>query len=128
MKLFDKAKIVLAETISSPTKDSFVTMVNGRRVTLREGGSYRGLNLSGADLRGANLENADFEGANLTSANLENVRLKGANLRGVQLFKADLSGADLSGADLTNALHDDGENWLKGAIVDSVAEGGANGD
>jgi len=68
---------------------------------LRQLGSLRQLNLSGADLSGANLR--DF---NLSSTDLEGACLVNANLRRADLSFAELNNADLCGADLSNAnLH-----------------------
>ena len=55
MTFIKNAKLILKEILGSPTKNSFVTTVNGKRVVLREGGNYKGLNLQRANLRGAHL-------------------------------------------------------------------------
>lgn len=110
MKIFDNAKVILAEILSSPTKDSYVTIVDGKRVTLREGGNYQNLNLRGANLRGAHLAKINLEGADLTDAIVENAHFNGANLRGVKFINADISGADFTGAAL-----DSGNRVIKGA-------------
>ncbi|MEZ7205774.1 pentapeptide repeat-containing protein [Pseudoalteromonas sp. DY56-GL79] len=129
MRIFDKAKAILAETLSSPTKDSYVTVVDGKLVTLREGGNYRNMNLRGANLRGAHLAGINLEGADLTDAIVENAHFNGANLRGVRFRNADISGADFTGATL-----DTGERVIRGARAYSppigviVVGGDNNGD
>ncbi len=110
MEIFDNLKIILAETFSAPTKDSFVTIVDGKRISLREGGNYKNANLRGANLRGAHLERINLEGADLTGAILENAHLKGANLK-----HAKLVGAVVSGADFTGVTLDAGGRVLRGA-------------
>jgi uncharacterized protein YjbI with pentapeptide repeats len=79
----------------------------GDLARLKETGSCRGCDLSGADLHLMNLSKADLSGANLTGAQLDTADLSGASLRGADLSRASgafirLTGADLSGARLVS--------------------------
>jgi len=120
MKLSKKLGYILAETFSSPRKDSFVVEVKGKLVVLREGGVYKGINLKGADLRGARLNKIDLRNADLTNANLTGAQIRNANLHGAKLQGAVLSGVDMTGVKL-------GKNALKGAVI-NVAPLGISSD
>ncbi|WP_131745057.1 pentapeptide repeat-containing protein [Frankia sp. Cppng1_Ct_nod] len=66
-------------------------------------GSYKGIDLSGADLTGAKLHLADLTGADLREAKLMGANLRRAKLTGANLAGANLSGADFHDADLRDA-------------------------
>jgi uncharacterized protein YjbI with pentapeptide repeats len=67
----------------------------------REGKSFAGHDLTGADLSGLELQNVDFADAMLERANLAGADLSGADLSRCVLARADLSGAKLAGAKMT---------------------------
>ena len=98
MNIVDKVKVILAETFSSPSKNSFVTTVAGTKVVLREGGNYRGINLRGADLTGAHLDKINLEGADLSETILSGATFRNANIKNVKTEGAIVSGTDFSGA------------------------------
>lgn len=105
--------LIIKETFSSPTKNSYVTTVGSNKVVLRENGKYKRIDLKGANLTNAHLENIDLEGADLSDTTLSGAVLRGANLKG-----AKLEGAVVSGTDFTNAII--GTEELKG--VSAVIE------
>src|SRR5690606_2698815 len=74
------------------------------------GGSFVGLDLSGADLTGSRLAGADFRGARLAGATLTLSTLSGADFTGADLRQATVLLADLRGASFTDAD-------LRGAVV-----------
>ncbi|WP_437569377.1 DUF2169 family type VI secretion system accessory protein [Sorangium sp. So ce542] len=69
----------------------------------KEGRSFAGCDLSGADLSHLDLEGIDLSGAVLESAFLTGSILRRANLTGAVLAHANLVGADLAGAKLGGA-------------------------
>jgi uncharacterized protein YjbI with pentapeptide repeats len=62
-----------------------------------------GVNLTNVDLSGAKLNRAKLNGAKLDGAKLNRAKLDGAKLNGAKLNGVDLTGAKLSGVDLTGA-------------------------
>ena len=108
------------------TEEKPLTREHVLRLIEQNGGTARGLDLSGrnlnginllgmdlrvillprADLRGADLSNADLRAAFLLHSNLQGANLSEANLEGASLDAADLQGSDLSEANLRAAsLH-----------------------
>ena len=95
---------------------------------VKEGKSFKDVDLKGLDLSGIDLSHGDFEGARFRYSDLSYVNFTGANLRGANLRHAklrfailidtDLRGADLTHADLTGA------KWInvkyEGAIMNKV--------
>ncbi|WP_437952080.1 DUF2169 domain-containing protein [Sorangium sp. So ce296] len=86
----------------------------------KEGRSFAGCDLSGADLSHLDLEGIDLSGAVLESAFLTGSVLRRANLTGAVLAHANLVGADLSGAKL------DGANLGSACLRDVKAGGGVD--
>ncbi|WP_437963352.1 DUF2169 domain-containing protein [Sorangium sp. So ce260] len=86
----------------------------------KEGRSFAGCDLTGADLSHLDLEGIDLSGAVLESAFLTGSILRKANLTGAVLAHANLVGADLSGAKL------DGANLGSACLRDVKAGGGVN--
>ncbi|WP_437723144.1 DUF2169 family type VI secretion system accessory protein [Sorangium sp. So ce861] len=86
----------------------------------KEGRSFAGCDLSGADLSHLDLEGIDLSGAILESAFLTGSILRRANLTGAVLAHANLVGADLSGAKL------DGANLGSACLRDVKAGGGVD--
>ncbi|WP_437635517.1 DUF2169 family type VI secretion system accessory protein [Sorangium sp. So ce854] len=84
----------------------------------KDGRSFAGCDLTGADLSHLDLEGADFSGAVLESAFLTGSNLRKANLTGAILAHASLEGADLSEARL------DGANLGSACLRDVKALGG----
>ncbi|WP_438017716.1 DUF2169 domain-containing protein [Sorangium sp. So ce315] len=84
----------------------------------KDGRSFAGCDLTGADLSHLDLEGADFSGAILESAFLTGSNLRKANLTGAILAHASLEGADLSEAKL------DGANLGSACLRDVKALGG----
>ena len=110
MKFTEKVGLIVSEAFSSPSRNSYVTRANGRKVVLREGGNYKGVNLRGADLRGAHLNNTNFENADFSGAVLAGAQLKGANFKG-----ANMLGTIVSGADFTGSITGNKRRVLRGA-------------
>ncbi|WP_437315857.1 DUF2169 domain-containing protein [Sorangium sp. So ce385] len=86
----------------------------------KEGRSFAGCDLTGADLSHLDLEGIDLSGAVLESAFLTGSVLRRANLTGAVLAHANLVGADLSGAKL------DGANLGSACLRDVKAGGGVD--
>ncbi|WP_437936675.1 DUF2169 domain-containing protein [Sorangium sp. So ce341] len=86
----------------------------------KEGRSFAGCDLTGADLSHLDLEGIDLSGAILESAFLTGSILRKANLTGAVLAHANLVGADLSGAKL------DGANLGSACLRDVKAGGGVD--
>ncbi|AUX37099.1 MULTISPECIES: DUF2169 domain-containing protein [Sorangium] len=86
----------------------------------KEGRSFAGCDLSGADLSHLDLEGIDLSGAILESAFLTGSILRRANLTGAVLAHANLVGADLSGARL------EGANLGSACLRDVKAGGGVD--
>lgn len=100
MKITEKIGLIVSEAFSSPRKNSFVTTVDGKKIVLRESGTYKGVSLKGADLRGAHLNNINLEGADLSGAILVGAKMRRANLKNTKMKGAIVSGADFTGADI----------------------------
>ncbi|XXY53220.1 DUF2169 domain-containing protein [Sorangium sp. So ce269] len=86
----------------------------------KEGRSFAGCDLTGADLSHLDLAGIDFSGAILESAFLNGSDLRKANLTGAILAHANLEGADLSEAKL------DGANLGSACLRDLKALGGVD--
>ncbi|WP_437304344.1 DUF2169 domain-containing protein [Sorangium sp. So ce388] len=86
----------------------------------KEGRSFAGCDLTGADLSHLDLAGIDFSGAILESAFLSGSNLRKANLTGAILAHANLEGADLSEAKL------DGANLGSACLRDVKACGGVD--
>ncbi|WP_437925193.1 DUF2169 domain-containing protein [Sorangium sp. So ce291] len=86
----------------------------------KEGRSFAGCDLTGADLSHLDLEGVDFSGAILESAFLNGSNLRKANFTGAILAHANLEGADLSEAKL------DGANLGSACLRDVKALGGVD--
>ncbi|WP_437997652.1 DUF2169 domain-containing protein [Sorangium sp. So ce185] len=86
----------------------------------KEGRSFAGCDLTGADLSHLDLEGIDLSGAVLESAFLTGSILRRANLTGAVLAHANLVGADLAGAKL------DGANLGSACLRDVKAGGGVD--
>ncbi|MDC0678906.1 DUF2169 domain-containing protein [Sorangium atrum] len=86
----------------------------------KEGRSFAGCDLTGADLSHLNLEGIDLEGAMLESAFLTGSILRRAKLTGAVLARANLEAADLSEAKLNGA------NFGSACLRDVKAGGGVD--
>ncbi|XYH95432.1 DUF2169 domain-containing protein [Sorangium sp. So ce1128] len=86
----------------------------------KDGRSFAGCDLTGADLSHLDLAGIDFSGAILESAFLTGSNLRKANLTGAILAHANLEGADLSEAKL------DGANLGSACLRDVKALGGVD--
>ncbi|WP_437672353.1 DUF2169 family type VI secretion system accessory protein [Sorangium sp. So ce131] len=86
----------------------------------KDGQSFAGCDLTGADLSHLDLAGVDFSGAILESAFLNGSSLRKANLTGAILAHANLEGADLSEAKL------DGANLGSACLRDVKALGGVD--
>jgi hypothetical protein len=90
---FKYLKQLIVETFKHPLSDSVIVQnEKGEEITLREGGKFQRVDLSGANLAGTNLAGIDLSEANLSRANLA-----GADLRKAQLRGANLQGAIITG-------------------------------
>jgi uncharacterized protein YjbI with pentapeptide repeats len=81
-----------------PTADEAARMREAIVAGHRDGESFAGDDLTGADLSRLELQNVDFADAMLERANLAGADLSGADLSRCVLARADLSGAKLAGA------------------------------
>ncbi|MGK4001621.1 DUF2169 domain-containing protein [Sorangium sp. So ce1036] len=90
-----------------------------------ESGHREGRSFAGCDLSGADLAHLDLEGVDLSGAILESASLTGSNLRKAKLTGAILAHADLEGADLSEARLD-GANLGSACLRDVKALGGVD--
>jgi hypothetical protein len=103
-------------------KEKPLTRKDVLRLIKENGGTAKGLDLSGRNLEGIDLSNlnlggvilqdaflpeANFQGALLPNSDLRGAFLVSANLRDASLWGADLGGAFLSHADLQDAFLDE---------------------
>ncbi len=96
MKVFERVKLIISETLGSPSIDSYVATVGDETIVLKEYGNYKGIDLSNLDLEGAHLEGVNLQDANLQNTNLAGAYLDGANLTGANLTDTILAGAHLA--------------------------------
>ncbi|QHQ15525.1 DUF2169 domain-containing protein [Pectobacterium parmentieri] len=71
--------------------------------TLAQGGSFSGMDLTGADFSGMDLRGADFSKALLECADLSNCKLDGANFHSAMLARTELHNTSLCGCNFENA-------------------------
>ncbi|WP_438022595.1 DUF2169 domain-containing protein [Sorangium sp. So ce233] len=90
-----------------------------------EAGHKDGQSFAGADLTGADLSHLDLAGVDLSGAMLESAFLTGTNLRRANLTGAILAHANLEGADLSEAKLD-GSNLGSACLRDVKALGGVH--
>ncbi len=90
-----------------------------------EAGHKEGRSFAGRDLTGADLSHLDLEGIDLSGAILESAFLTGSNLRRATLTGAILAHATLVGADLSEAKLD-GVNLGSACLRDVKAVGGVD--
>lgn len=90
-----------------------------------ESGHKEGRSFAGCDLTGADLSHLDLQGIDLTGAILESAFLTGSNLRKATLTGAILAHANLVGADLSEARLD-GANFGSACLRDVKAGGGVD--
>ncbi|WP_437876769.1 DUF2169 domain-containing protein [Sorangium sp. So ce513] len=90
-----------------------------------EAGHKDGRSFAGCDLTGADLSHLDLEGIDLSGALLESAFLTGSNLRKANLAGAILAHASLEGADLSEARLD-GANLGSACLRDVKALGGVD--
>ncbi|HTN89104.1 MAG TPA: DUF2169 domain-containing protein [Sorangium sp.] len=90
-----------------------------------EAGHKDGRSFAGCDLTGADLSHLDLAGIDLSGAILESAFLSGSNLRKANLTGAILAHANLEGADLSEAKLD-GANLGAACLRDVKARGGVD--
>lgn len=93
---------ILRETFAAPGRASYIVGTARGDVVVRQGESYRDLDLSGVNLAGADLHATVFEGGRFVGTDF-----RGANLAGASLRSADLSAAKFEGADMSRATISD---------------------
>lgn len=95
-------------------------------------GSFRDMDLAGANLSGLELAGADFTGARLTGADLAYANLSEAQLIDADLTRARLTGARLDGASLAAArmvgTHLDGPDLNNDDLAERDLPGGGPAD